>query len=114
MPQVVIHMSETLEVGIKSVLVKEVRKAISAVLALEETSGQVILYESPQAQRTNHEDRDPNFVLVETFMLPGRSREQKTALLEHFSGLIHRYTNVNPRDIHIVIHEIAEENYSAG
>ena len=114
MPQVIIHMSETPDQGSKSVLVKEIRQAISKVLNLEITIGQVILYTSPVANRKTHVDRNPNFVFVEVFMYPGRAPAFKKELMDHFIMLINRHTDVDPQDIHAVIHEIPKENYFGG
>jgi phenylpyruvate tautomerase PptA (4-oxalocrotonate tautomerase family) len=114
MPQVIIHMSETPNQAAKSVLVKEIRRAISKVLELDFSIGQVILYESPVANRKTHADRDPNFVFVEVFMYPRREPALKKELMEHFMMLINRHTDVNPKDIHGIIHEIPPENYFGG
>jgi phenylpyruvate tautomerase PptA (4-oxalocrotonate tautomerase family) len=114
MPQVIIHMSETPDQGSKSALVKEIRQAISKVLDLEITIGQVILYTSPVANRKTHADRDPNFVFVEVFMYPGRKPALKKEMMDRFSMQINRYTGVDPKDIHAVIHEIPKENYFGG
>ncbi|UCG06425.1 MAG: hypothetical protein JSV83_21370 [Desulfobacterales bacterium] len=114
MPQVVIHISKTPDEGAKSALVKEIREAISKVLQLDINIGQVILYESPLAHRKTHDKRDPHFVFVETFMYPGRDPALKNELMERFIMLINRYTNVDPKNIHAIIHEIPEVNYFGG
>jgi phenylpyruvate tautomerase PptA (4-oxalocrotonate tautomerase family) len=114
MPQVIIHMSETHDQGVKSMLVKEIRQAISKVLELDTIIGQVILYESTVANRETHDDRDPNFVFVEVFMYPGRDPARKKELMEYIFMLINRHTDVDPKDIHAVIHEIPKESYFGG
>ena len=114
MPQVIIHMSETRDQGAKSLLVKEIRQAISKTLKLDTIIGQVILYESPVANRETHADRDPNFVFVEVFMYPGRDPAVKKKLIEHFFTLINRHTDVDSKDILAVIHEIPKESYFGG
>ncbi|UCD80743.1 MAG: tautomerase family protein [Desulfobacterales bacterium] len=114
MPQVIIHISETRDQGVKSMLVKEIRQAISKTLELDTIIGQVILYESPVANRETHADRDPNFVFVEVFMYPGRDPALKKELMERFFILINRHTDVDPKNIHAVIHEIPKESYFGG
>ena len=114
MPQVIIHISSNPDKGAKSALVTKIREAISKVLELDIIIGQVILYESPAVHRKTHDKRDPNFVFVETFMYPGRSHALKAELMEHFIMLINRYTNVDPQNIHAIIHEIPKENYFGG
>jgi phenylpyruvate tautomerase PptA (4-oxalocrotonate tautomerase family) len=114
MPQAIIHISETPDQGAKSALVKEVRQAISKVLELEDTIGQVLLYTSPVANRITHAGRDSNFVFVEVFMYPGREPALKNELMDRISMLVNRYMNINPQDIHGVIHEIPKENYFGG
>ena len=114
MPQVIIHVSASVEEGAKAALVKEVREAITKVLQLDIIIGQVMLYESPVAHRSTYVDRDPHFVFVETFMYPGRSPALKTELMERFIMLINRYMDVDPKNIHAVIHEIPKENYFGG
>jgi phenylpyruvate tautomerase PptA (4-oxalocrotonate tautomerase family) len=114
MPQVIIHISETRDQGAKSILVKEIRRAIAETLELDTIIGQVILYESPVANRETHADRDPNFVFVEVFMYPGRDPALKKELIERFFMLINRHADVDPKDIHAVIHEIPQESYFGG
>jgi phenylpyruvate tautomerase PptA (4-oxalocrotonate tautomerase family) len=114
MPQVIIHMSETPDQGAKSMLVKEIRQAISKTLGLDIIIGQVILYESPVTSRETHADRDPNFVLVEVFMYPGRDSALKEELMQRIFALINRHTDLDQKDIHGVIHEIPKENYFGG
>jgi phenylpyruvate tautomerase PptA (4-oxalocrotonate tautomerase family) len=114
MPQVVIHISETPDVGAKSALVKKIREAISKVLQLDIKIGQVIIYESPMAHRKTSDERDPHFVFIQTYIYPGRSAALKTELMEHFFMLINRYLNVEPENIHAVIQEIPQENYFGG
>ena len=114
MPQIIIHMSETPDQGAKSMLVKEIRQAISKTLKLDIIIGQVILYESPVANRESHADRDPNFVFIEVFMYPGRDPALKKELMERFFMLLNRHTDVAPKDIHAVIHEIPKESYFGG
>ncbi len=114
MPQVVIHISETPDVGAKSALVKKIREAISRVLQLDINIGQVILYESPLAHRKTNDERDPNFVFIQTFMYPGRTAALKTELMENFFMLINRYLDVDSENIHAVIQEIQKENYFGG
>ena len=114
MPQVIIHMSETPDQGAKSMLVKEIRQAISKTLALDTIIGQVMVYECPVANRETHPDRDPNFVFVEVFMYPGRDPAVKKKLIEHFFTLINRHTDVDSKDILAVIHEIPKESYFGG
>ena len=114
MPQIIIHMSETPDQGAKSMLVKEVRQAISKTLGLNIIIGQVILYESPVANRETHADRDPKFVLVEAFMYPGRDPALKEELMERVFALINRHSEIDRKDIHGVIHEIPKENYFGG
>jgi len=114
MPQIIVHMSETPDQGAKSMLVKEIRQAISKTLGLDIIIGQVILYESPVTNRETHADRDPKFVLVEVFMYPGRDPALKEELMERVFTLIKRHTDIDRKDIHGVIHEISKENYFGG
>jgi len=114
MPQVIIHMSETPDQGVKSLLVKEIRQALTKTLKLDTIIGQVMLYESPVANRETHPERDPKFVFVEVFMYPGRDPALKKELIEHFFMLINRHTDIDPKEIHAVIHEIPKENYFGG
>ena len=114
MPQVIIHIPETVNQGAKAALVRRVRESIHEVLHLDTLIGQVILYESPVSQRGIHDQRDPHFVFVEAFMYPGRKAAVKKELMERIVILINRYLDVSPRDIHAVIHEIPRENYYGG
>ena len=114
MPQVIIHMSTVIEEGPKAALLKRVRETMTNVLKLDSVIGQVVLYESPLMHRCVDEGRDPNFVFVETFMYPGRSSELKAEFIERVIYLINQYTNVDPKNILAVIHEIPRENYFGG
>ncbi|UCF91000.1 MAG: tautomerase family protein [Desulfobacterales bacterium] len=114
MPQVIIHVSSSVDQGSKAALVKEVREAITKVLQLDTIIGQVILYDSPLDHRSAYTDRDPHFVFIETFMYPGRSPALKTELMERFIMLANRYMGVDPSNILAVIHEIPQESYFGG
>lgn len=114
MPHIILHASPILDEGAKSAFLKRTRATVNEVLGLGETIGQVILYESPTKHRCTDADRDPNFVLCEVFMYPGRSLEAKTHLIERITYLITQYTGVDAKNIHAVIHEIPADNYFGG
>ncbi len=114
MPHIILHVSNIMDEGAKSAFLKHTREAVNEVLGLDETIGQVILYESPTRHRSTYADRDPNFVLCEVFMYPGRSLASKTHLVERITYLITRYTGVDAKNIHAVIHEIPADNYFGG
>ena len=114
MPQVIIHVSTSVEEGSKAIMVKEIREAITKVLKLDTIIGQVILYDSPVTHRGTYANRDPNFVFIEVFMYPGRSLQVKQEMMERFILLINRYTGVERDNIHALIHEIPQENYFGG
>jgi phenylpyruvate tautomerase PptA (4-oxalocrotonate tautomerase family) len=114
MPQVIIHMPSVIEEGPKAALLKKVRETLTTVLELDDVIGQVILYESPKIHRCASAERDPNFVFVETFMHPGREQRLKSKLMERIIHLINQYTDVDPKNILGVIHEIPRESYYGG
>ena len=114
MPQIILHVCDTLEEGRRTALVKEAREAIGKILELDEVIGQVLLYESPVKYRGTHKNRSPQFVFVEIFMHPGRSARVKNELLEHLLFLIDKHAEVGFENIMGVIHEIPKENYFGG
>ncbi|HIJ57610.1 MAG TPA: hypothetical protein HPQ03_16010 [Deltaproteobacteria bacterium] len=114
MPQVKIHISSSVDKRNKAALVKKIRSSVPKILNISESIGQVMLYETPPELRSAHESRDQNFVIVETFMYPGRSQEMKERLMRHFIMLINEYTGVPEKDINCIIHEISPENYFGG
>jgi phenylpyruvate tautomerase PptA (4-oxalocrotonate tautomerase family) len=114
MPQVIIHTSSWVGLGSKAKLVQDIRNTLTTVLKLDPISGQVILYESATANRSTYEERDPNFVVMETFMYPGRSPEKKSELMERFIFLVEKHIGIDRKNIHAVIHEIPKENYFGG
>lgn len=114
MPQVIIHTSTSQGLGSRAKLVQEVRKALTDVLQLDPISGQVILYESSTAHRSTYQERDPNFVVIETFMYPGRNQEKKSELMARCIFLVGKYLGIDPKNVHAVIHEIPKENYFGG
>jgi phenylpyruvate tautomerase PptA (4-oxalocrotonate tautomerase family) len=114
MPQVIIHASTSEGLGSKGKLVQGIRNALTIELNLDRISGQVILYESPTLHRSTYQERDPNFVMIETFMYPGRSREKKAELMERFIFNVEKYLGIDRKSVHLVIHEIQQENYFGG
>jgi phenylpyruvate tautomerase PptA (4-oxalocrotonate tautomerase family) len=114
MPQVIIHVSNKMEEGPRTALVKQVREAITTVLKLDTIIGQVILYETPVKYRGTHADRSPHFVFVEVFMYPGRSAALKNELMQRILYLVNKHSGVDDENILSVIHEIPRENYFGG
>jgi phenylpyruvate tautomerase PptA (4-oxalocrotonate tautomerase family) len=114
MPQIILHVPNTMEEGQRTALVKAVRETISSVLKLDTIIGQVILYESPVRYRGTHNDRSPNFVFVEVFIYPGRSEAVKKDLLDRILFLVNKHSEVDFENILAVIHEIPKENYYGG
>jgi phenylpyruvate tautomerase PptA (4-oxalocrotonate tautomerase family) len=114
MPHIIMHVSNIMDEGAKSAFLKRARATVNEVLQLDETIGQIILYESPPKHRCTYADRDPNFVFFEVFMYPGRSLELKAQLIERITYLITQVTGVEPKNIHAVIHEIPAGNYFGG
>ncbi len=114
MPQIILHVCDTMEEGRRTALIKEAREAISTVLKLDEVIGQVMMYESPVKYRGAHKDRSPQFVFVEVFMHPGRSPAVKNELMERLLFLINKHAEVDYKNILAVIHEIQKENYFGG
>jgi phenylpyruvate tautomerase PptA (4-oxalocrotonate tautomerase family) len=114
MPQVIIHVSNKMEEGPRTALVREVREAITTVLQLGTIIGQVILYETPVKYRGAHSERNPHFVFVEVFMYPGRDPAVKKELMQRILYLVNRHSGVDDQSILAVIHEIPRENYYGG
>lgn len=114
MPFVQIHTSSSIQPDVSELLVRDVRIALVEVLELEETIGQVMLYQTSAQSRSTHHSRDLNFVFIEIIMFPGRDSVIKNKLIEKINTLIQDYTGTNIRDINCCIIEVSMENWSGG
>jgi len=114
MPQVIIHSSSAISPEHKTQLVRSVMESIPRLLNVAAHIGQVMLYETPEENRSTHPSRDQRFVFVEVSMYPGRTAGMKQKFLQNLVSLINRYTGVDAQDINCVIHEIPPENYYGG
>ena len=114
MPQVIIHASSSISPQNKALIVRSIRESIPRLLKVAEHIGQVMLYETPEENRSTHSTRDPGFIFVEVSMYPGRTAEMKRQFLQNLVQLINRYTGIDAKDVNCVIHEIPTENYYGG
>ena len=114
MPQVILHVCSAMSEEAKVELVHSVRAAIPRVLGIPNRIGQVLLYETPLGHRAIHDSRDGRFVIVETMMYPGRTPDQKAALVQEIMRLVTQHTGVTAQDINCIIHEIPPDNYFGG
>ena len=55
-----------------------------------------------------------NFMIIEITLFPGRTKEQKKNLIETLSSSIAEKLQIDVKDIFIVIHEPANENWGLG
>jgi len=114
MPFVKIHVSSVIQQNISVSLVRDVRVTLVDALQVEETIGQVMLYQTPVECRCTHSSRDINFAFIEIIMYPGRSVEIKKRLMERVNFLVHNYLGIDERDINCCIIEVPSENWSGG
>lgn len=114
MPFVKIHMSSAIQPEVCKSLVSDIRTTLVEVLQIEESIGQVMLYQTPIQHRSTLESRNVNFVFSEIIMYPGRKIEMKKELMEKINNLIQDYTGVQTRDINCCIIEVPPENWSGG
>ena len=54
------------------------------------------------------------FMLIEIDLFPGRTKEQKKALIERITGLLKDRLSIDPSDVFIVIKEPPLENWGIG
>ena len=52
-----------------------------------------------------------NFMIIEITMFPGRTKEQKKALIEHVTAKLVERLSIVATDVFIVINEPADENW---
>lgn len=52
-----------------------------------------------------------NFMIIEITMFPGRTKEQKKALIEHVTAKLVERLSIAATDVFIVINEPADENW---
>lgn len=114
MPQVIIHKVLTNDRQRNGRLAEEVRQVVLNVLEIDQTNGQVIIYEAPMYDRSNHESEKLNFVFVEITMFAGRTRETKQLLVRKIVEKIEKIEGVSKEEINCAIHEIESENYISG
>jgi 5-carboxymethyl-2-hydroxymuconate isomerase len=112
MPQVKIHISNSLHSENKRKMTFAIRELIPVVLNIDSKIGQVMLYESKY--RASHPARDRNFVFVEVTMYSGRSHELKQKLADLIIAEIIRYTEGDVKDINLVYYEIPIDSYFGG
>ena len=114
MPFVKIHVSLSTQPDIFALLVQDVRVALVDVLEIEDTIGQVMVYQTPVVCRSTHSSRDINFVFIEITMYPGRNAQMKKKLMERVNFLVHSHLGVEQKDINCCIIEVPAENWSGG
>jgi phenylpyruvate tautomerase PptA (4-oxalocrotonate tautomerase family) len=114
MPQVIIHAASSIRPENKDQLVRSIRESIPQLLNVAEHIGQVMLYETPEENRSTHSSRDRRFIFVEVIMYSGRTKEMKLKFLQNLVLLINQYTGIDAEDINCVIQEIPPENYFGG
>ena len=114
MPQVIIHKVLTNDRQRNGRLAEEVRQVVLEVLDVNLSFAQVIIYEAPIYDRSNHEDGKFNFVFVEITMNAGKTKETKQLLVQRIVEQIEKIEGVAKEEINCVIHEICSENFISG
>ena len=114
MPFVKIHISNSIQLDIINSLARDVRVTLVEVLEIEESVGQVIVYQTPKEFRSAHISRDINFVLIEIIMYQGRSVEMKKKLMGKVNLSVHNSLGVDQKDINCCIIELPPENWCGG
>jgi len=112
MPLVKLHVSDDLTPESVERLLADVRAVLIDTLSIDPTHGHAILYNSGQAERTCHPDRDGRFVFVEIALFSGRTDEVKADLFRGISDAVHRNTGVNNSDIIIYLVEADRSNWA--
>ena len=112
MPQVKIHISNSIDYESKSKLVNKIREILPTVLNIDKKIGQVMLYET--RYRSNHESRNKNFVFIEVTMYTGRNYALKQKLADTIISEISDFTGTNQKDINLIFYEINPDNYFGG
>ena len=59
-------------------------------------------------------EKTDDFMIIEFTMFPGRTKEQKKALIETVTGKLTAALSIKPTDVFIVINEPANENWGMG
>jgi phenylpyruvate tautomerase PptA (4-oxalocrotonate tautomerase family) len=113
-PQVIIHKVLTNDRQRNGRLAEKVRQVVLDVLEIDQTYGQVIIYEAPMYDRSDYKNENLNFVFVEITMFAGRTKETKQLLVQKIIEQIEQIEGVAKEDINCVIHEINAENYISG
>lgn len=111
MPILKIHASDQLDEDQCRALTDEARDLVIRCLGIGPNFGKVILYTTPLTQRSVHSSRDPNFVLAEILMFPGRPKQVKNRLFRELSELLIRYTGVHKDNVFIAIIESDRNNW---
>ncbi|MDQ7094803.1 tautomerase family protein [Desulfosporosinus sp. PR] len=114
MPFVKIHLADSIPPDIINSFACDVRTSLVEALQIEETVGQVMVYQTPKEFRSAHISRNVNFVFIEIFMYCGRTAEMKKSLMEKINRLAHNSLGVNPKDINCCIIELPPENCCGG
>jgi len=114
MPFVKIHIANSIQPDIITSLARDVRTILVEVLKIEETVGQVMVYQTLIEFRSAHISRDINFAFIEITMYPGRSVEIKKKLMEKVNLLVHITLGVSQSDINCCIIELPPENWCGG
>lgn len=114
MPQITIHMSSDTKCVDKFSMANEVRNTVVEKLQIDKTIGQVMIYETPITSRSIHESKNAKFIFVEIRMYPGRELQIKQNLMKAVVSVIHKYTNIEIKDITCSISEVPKDNYYTG
>ena len=59
-------------------------------------------------------DKSDSFTIIELTLFPGRTKEQKRAVIECITDRLHKNLDIPKEDVFIIIHEPPLENWGLG
>ena len=111
MPLVRVDMIKGKSPEYKKTLLDCVHSGLMESIGIEDWDRFQRIVEIPQEDFEIPSGKTENFMIIEITMFPGRTKEQKKAVIETITGNIVSKLSIPPTDVFIVINEPANENW---
>lgn len=111
MPLVKIEIQKGFTPEYKKTVLDCVHEGLVQALNIEDDDRFQRLYELESENFETSSEKTKHFTLIEITMFPGRTKEQKKAVIECVSNNLHKKLNIELKDIFIILIEPPLENW---
>ena len=111
MPLVRVDMIKGKDKAYKKTLLECIHEGLIESIGIEDCDRFQRIVEIDREDFDTAPGKTDNFMIIEITMFPGRTKEQKKALIETITGKLVERLSVAATDVFIVINEPANENW---